>query len=278
MINYHKTRHQVHKILHPELGNTYWDRAFNVFIILLIVLNVMAVMLETVPHIYEPNKLLFHRFDVFSVWIFTIEYILRVWSCVHEKKYSHPVYGRLRYIFSAGAMIDLLAISPFYLHVFIGLDLRMIRILRLFRFLRLFRLTAYMKATKLIINVFRSNFNILLLSLVLTLFLIIISSSLVYFAEHLAQPDVFTSIPQTIWWSIITLTTVGYGDMVPITIAGKVFTSIILIAGVALLALPAGIITAGFLEETRKQNRGKHVCPHCHMPLDNAGDNEHLHL
>jgi voltage-gated potassium channel len=131
-----------------------------------------------------------------------------------------------------------------------------------------------MKATKLMVNVFRSTFNNLLLSLVLTLFLIVISSSLVFFAEHLAQPEVFTSIPQTIWWSIITLTTVGYGDMIPITIAGRIFTSVILIAGVALLALPAGIITAGFLEETRKQSRNKRTCPHCHMPLDTRAESE----
>src|SRR5215203_4616922 len=176
MMNYHKTKYKVHILLHPELGNTYWDRAFNIFIIVLILLNVIAVMLETVPAIYEPYQHLFHYFDVFSVSIFTIEYFLRVWSCVHDEKYSHPFYGRLRYISSPGAIIDLLAIFPFYLHAFIGLDLRMIRILRLFRFLRLFRLTAYMKATKLIVNVFRSNFNSLLLSLVLTLFLIIISS------------------------------------------------------------------------------------------------------
>jgi voltage-gated potassium channel len=273
-MNYHKTKHKVHILLHPELGNTYWDRAFNIFIIVLILLNVIAVMLETVPSIYEHYKDLFHYFDIFSVGIFTIEYLLRVWSCVHEKKYSHPFYGRLRYISSSGAIIDLLAIFPFYLHAFIGLDLRMIRILRLFRFLRLFQLTAYMKATKLIINVFRSAFNSLLLSLVLTVFLIIISSSLVFFAEHLAQPQVFTSIPQTIWWSIITLTTVGYGDMIPVTIAGKIFTSIILIAGVALFALPAGIITAGFLEETRKQRSNGHTCPHCHMPIETHTENK----
>jgi voltage-gated potassium channel len=120
----------------------------------------------------------------------------------------------------------------------------------------------------MIVNVFRSTFNQLLLSLVLTLFLIIISSSLVYFAEHSAQPTVFSSIPETIWWSVVTLTTVGYGNMVPITVIGKIFTSIILIVGVALFALPAGIITAGFLEEIRKERQHKTTCPHCHMPID----------
>ena len=267
---YHKTKHRVHTLLHPELGNTHWDRALNAFIILLILLNVVAVMLETIPSIYEPNKAFFYYFDIISVAIFSIEYILRVWSCVHDARFRHPVYGRLRYMVTPGAIIDLLAILPFYLHVFVGLDLRILRILRLFRFLRLFRLTSYMKATKLIVNVFRSVYNQLLLSLVLAVTLIIISSSLVYFPEHIAQPDVFTSIPATIWWSVVTLTTVGYGDMIPITIIGKVFTGVILLAGVAMFALPAGIITAGFLEEIRKQKKSGRqlICPHCHKPID----------
>jgi voltage-gated potassium channel len=265
---YHKTKHKVHRLLHPELDNSPWVRALNIFIIVLILLNVVAVMLETVSSIYDSHETFFHYFDIFSVIIFSIEYIFRVWSSNHDRRYSHPLWGRLRYISSPGAIIDLLAILPFYVHVFIGLDLRVIRILRLFRFLRLFRLTAYMKTTKLIKNVFRSTYNSLLLSLVLTVFLIIISSSLVYFSEHLAQPDVFSSIPQTVWWSVVTLTTVGYGDMVPITTAGKTFTSVILLAGVALLALPAGIITAGFLEELRKQQRPERTCPHCHKPID----------
>jgi voltage-gated potassium channel len=265
---YYKTKYRVYKLLHPELHASKWDRVFNLFIITLILLNVIAVMAETVPIVYAEYRSFFDYFDIFTVMIFTAEYILRVWSCNHDEKYRHPVYGRLRYISSPGAIIDLLAILPFYLHVFIGFDLRVLRILRLFRFLRLFRLTAYMKATRLIINVFKSTFNELMLSLVLALFLIIISSSFVYFAEHPAQPKVFTSIPETIWWSVITLTTVGYGNMIPITIAGKIFTSIILIAGVALFALPAGIITAGFLEESRKQRQRKRTCPHCHMPID----------
>jgi voltage-gated potassium channel len=265
---YHKTQYEVHKLLHPELESSKWDRVFNIFIIVLIVLNVIAVMLETVEPVYAAYKNVFHYFDIITVSIFSVEYVLRVWSCIHDTRYHHPVYGRLRYMFSSGALIDLLAILPFYLHLIIGLDLRVLQILRLFRFFRLFRLTAYMKATKLITNVFKSTFNQLMLSFVLTLFLIIISSSLVYFAEHTAQPQVFSSIPETVWWSVITLTTVGYGNMVPITVAGKICTSVILIAGVALFALPAGIITAGFLEEIRKQKHHTHTCPHCHMPID----------
>ena len=275
---YHKTKHKVHIILHPELGDSNVDRAFNAFIIVLILLNVMAVMMETVHPLYVQYKHWFHIFDVFSVSIFSAEYILRVWSCTHEKKYSHPVYGRLKYMMSASAIIDLLAILPFYIHALIGFDLRVLRILRLFRFLRLFRLTAYMKATKLVASVFKSTANQLVLSFLLTITLVIISSSIIYFAEHLAQPQVFSSIPNTIWWSVVTLTTVGYGDMIPVTIMGKIFTSIILFAGVALFALPAGIITAGFLEHARKSKTHTNhiICPNCKTVID-PQEAEHIH-
>lgn len=268
---YHATKGKIHTLLHPELGHTRADKFINAFIIVLIILNVVAVMLETVPSIYEPNKNFFDIFDAISVAIFTIEYVLRVWSSNHDPQFRQSIKGRLRYMLTPGALIDLLAILPFYLHVFLGFDLRVLRVLRLLRFLRLFRLTSYMKATQLVVNVFRTTRNELLLAFVLALFLIVISSSLVYFSEHLVQPDKFSSIPATVWWSIITLTTVGYGDMIPITTAGKVFTSVILIAGVALFALPAGILTAGFLEEIRKSKRRKTLtCPHCGKPIEDG--------
>lgn len=273
---YHSAKRKVHSLLHPEIGNTKWDKFINVFIIVLILLNVVAVMLETVPSIHEPYEEFFHYFDTISVAIFTVEYVLRVWSSNYEPQFRHSITGRLRYMLTPGALIDLLAILPFYLDVLFVIDLRELRILRLARFLRLFRLTAYMKATRMVVNVFKATKNELLLALVLAIFLIIISSCLVYFAEHTANPDVFTSIPHTIWWSVVTLTTVGYGDMIPITPLGKIFTAVILLAGVALFALPAGIITAGFLEEIRK-NKGHKVlkCPHCGEPIEEGVHVEH---
>jgi voltage-gated potassium channel len=268
---YHTTKRRVHILLHPELGDTKWDKIINGFIIILIILNVSAVILETVPSIHEAYKEFFRIFDLVSVIIFTIEYILRVWSSNHDSRYKHSVYGRFKYMVSTDAIIDVLAILPFYLHVMIGFDLRVLRILRLLRFLRLFRLTAYMKSAQMVRNVFKSRASELKLSLVLLLFLIIIASCLLYFAEHIAQPKVFSSIPATFWWAVVTVTSVGYGDMVPVTLIGKTLTGIIALFGLALLALPAGIITAGFLEEFNKTKNKKHaVCPHCGGPLDHA--------
>ena len=266
---YHATKKKVHILLHPELGNTKWDKILNAFIIILIMLNITAVMLETVPDIYEPYKEFFDNFDLVSLIIFTIEYVLRVWSSNHDPRYSHSLHGRLRYMMSTDALIDLLAILPFYVHVFVGFDLRVFRIFRLLRFLRLFRLTAYMKSARMVKNIFKTRANELMLSLVLILFFIIIASCLLYFAEHLAQPKVFSSIPATIWWAVVTATSVGYGDMVPVTTLGKTLSGILSLSGLAVFALPAGIITAGFLEEMRKIKPPKiHVCPHCGKSLD----------
>ena len=268
---YHATKRKVHSLLHPEIGNTKWDKIINAVIIVLIILNVIAVILETVPSIHNSYINFFLIFDSVSVIIFTVEYVFRVWSSNHDPRYKHSLHGRIRYMLTPGALIDLLAILPFYLHVIIGLDLRVLRILRLFRFLRLFRLTAYMKSAKIVRNVFTSKASDLKLSFLLIIFLIIISSSLVYFAEHLAQPAVFTSIPETFWWAVVTVTTVGYGDMIPVTIIGKILTGIIALCGIALFALPAGIITAGFLEETKNLKFKKNTyCPHCGELLDHG--------
>ena len=274
---YHKLKKDVHILLHPELGDSKWDKFLNAFILTLIVLNVIAVILETVHPLYENYKTAFDTFDLISVIIFTIEYVLRVWSCNVEKKYSGSIKGRLKYMLTGGALIDLLAFFPWYLHRIIGFDLRILRILRLLRFLRLFRLTAYTRSAQMIYNVFSSRIRELLLSLLLAIFLIIISSCIVYFAEHNEEGTQFTSIPATLWWAVVTLTTTGYGDMYPVTAIGRLLTGVIMLTGVAFFALPAGIITAGFLDEMRIIRKGKNYkCPHCGGDITNHVHKHHL--
>lgn len=276
---FNDTKKKVHGLLHPEIvGDKHWDKIINVFIIVLIILNVIAVIIETVPAVQNDTDVqeFLKYFEIVSIIIFTVEYFLRVWSSNHEPKYRGSFVGRLKYMISPGAIIDLLAILPFYLHRIIGFDLRVLRMLRLLRFFRLFRLTAYMKSARMITNIFKSRINELVLSLILVLFLIIISSSVLYFAEHLHPENryKFTSIPATIWWAVVTLTTTGYGDMYPMTHLGKIMAGIIMLTGVAFFALPAGIITAGFLEEFRKTRKKKnHTCPHCGKEIDE--DDQH---
>jgi voltage-gated potassium channel len=277
---YHKLKKDVHILLHPELGNSRWDKFINAFIITLIALNVIAVMLETVVEIHTKYKTLFDYFDLFSVLIFTIEYVLRVWSCTVDAKYKGSVKGRLKYMMTPGAIIDLLAFLPFYIHQLINIDLRMLRILRLMRFFRLFRLTAYTRSAQMIFNVFRNRIRELMLSFLLTIFLIIIASCIVYFAEHkypTEETSKFTSIPETLWWAVVTLTTTGYGDMYPLTALGKALAGVIMLTGVAFFALPAGIITAGFLEEMQIIKKGKsYTCPHCGGDITNHVHKHHL--
>lgn len=276
---YKVTKKKVHALLHPEIvGDKHWDKIINLFIVALIILNVIAVMLETVKSIHDRYEKFFFYFDTISVIIFTVEYVLRVWSSNHEEKYQGAVKGRLKYMVSGAAIIDLMAILPSYIHVIVGLDLRVLRMLRLLRFFRLFRLTAYTKPAHMIKSVFRKRANELGLSFILAVFLIIIASCIIYFAEHQypsEQESKFTSIPETIWWAVVSLTTTGYGDMVPLTNAGKIMASIIMLTGVAFFALPAGIITAGFIEEFRLNRIKKtHRCPNCGELLD-MDDHDH---
>jgi voltage-gated potassium channel len=268
---YAKIKRKVYELLDPNVGGTNWDKFINVFIVTLIVLNVIAVLTETVSSIYEPNKKVFFVFEVFSVMAFTLEYFLRIWSCTCIEKYQHPFYGRLKYVFSGFAVIDLLAILPFYLPLIIFIDLRFIRILWLLRFLRFFKLSRYFNASRIITKVFIAKKDQLIISLIISVFLIIIASGLMYFTEHHIQPDKFSSIPETMWWNVATLTTIGYGDVFPVTVLGRTLTSIISILGIGMFALPAGILASGFSDEFRKIRKEKQTCPYCGKEIEDSG-------
>jgi voltage-gated potassium channel len=236
--------------------------AFDIFILALILLNVIAVALSTVKSIETRFETELRWFEVFSVAVFTIEYLARVWACVAHSGYSRPVAGRLRFMLRPIAIIDLLAILPFYLTFFTA-DLRFIRALRLFRIFRVAKLGRYSTSVRLFGSVFRNKKEELVVTMVLMLLLIMMSASFMYFAENEAQPDKFSDIPSTVWWAVMTLTTVGYGDIFPITPLGKVLTMVIAILGIGMFALPVGIFGAGFVEEIQKLKAGKTICPHC---------------
>jgi voltage-gated potassium channel len=264
---YSTLKKRVFILIDPSEGGSFWDKFIDSFIISLILLNVLAVILETVDSLYVTYGELFRLFEIFSVGVFSIEFALRVWTCTYIDKFKHPITGRLRYIFSFGSLIDLLAILPFYLPLSTIYDFRFIRIFRLIRFLRLFKLGRYLNATRIISNVFKSKKEELVLCLLITLTLIVVASSLMYFVEHDAQPDKFSSIPETMWWSVTTLTTVGYGDVFPITGLGRILTACISILGIGMFALPAGILASGFSTEFQKNKKEKNVCPHCGIEL-----------
>ena len=228
---------------------------FDLFIMALIVLNVLAIMAETVEEYNEKYGEFFINFEIFSVVIFSIEYVIRIWTCTAIPKYSHPFWGRIKYMYSLGALVDLAAILPFYLPLVIPMNTMILRMLRLFRLLRIFKLGRYFVAFQLVTDAVVKRKEELSIVLSLLAVMLILSSSMMYYIEHEAQPDVFTSIPATLWWGVATLTTVGYGDVYPITPLGKLLGGFIAILGIGVFALPAGIIAGSFESELSKRKK-----------------------
>lgn len=253
-----KTKQKVLKTLNRGEESDTLSRGFDTFIMGLILLNVAAVIIETVESIHVRFGDYFDYFEGFSVIVFSIEYVLRLWACTAIEKYKHPVWGRLRYMITVEAIIDLIAIVPFYLPILLNnADGRMIRILRLLRLFRLFKLGRYSMAFGLVTDVIKKRKEELIVTLTLLLILLIFASTLMYYIENAPDRDGFQSIPETMWWGVATLTTVGYGDVYPITPLGKLLGAVIAILGVGLFALPAGIIAAGFESELSGRKKKK---------------------
>lgn len=253
----------------------YW---ITVALVILIGLNVAAVVLETVVTIHEKYLKLFDAFEYFSLSVFGVEYFLRVWSAPEDPsgKFRHPLWGRLRYLISPMAVIDFAAIFPSVLLVIAvgGIDLRFLRALRFFRLFRVLKLGRYSKAVHTLGEVFEDQKAELGVALGAIGILLIITSSVMYLAEHDAQPDKFGSIPESMWWSIVTLCTIGYGDVVPITPMGKVIGGLTSVIGIGIVALPTAILGAGFMDVMRKKREAtRHAphpetCPHCGKAID----------
>ncbi len=223
---------------------------FDALLAILIIANVTAVVLESVEPIHRHLAVPFDLFEHAATLIFAVEYVLRVWSCVDFPggNHSHPVWGRLRYMRSFFALVDLMSVLPAILGVLGAADLRVLRLLRLLRMLKLVR---HSTTFSLLWSVLREEMNSIAALLFILLLTVTISGALMYLIESDEQPAVFTSIPVAMWWAIETLTTVGYGDMVPMTAAGRVLGSLVSIIGIGTLALFSGLITIGFLDQLK---------------------------
>ncbi len=254
------------EILEVARGGDRASRAFDFFILILIVLNVTAVVLVSVESLATRYAGLFDLFELFSVIVFSTEYAARIWSCTADPRYGRPLAGRLRFARTPMALIDLAAVLPFYIGL-IGIDLRFIRSLRLFRLVRVAKVGRYMRALGLFSRVLAAKREELVLTLGMMLLLLVVASCFMYYVENPVQPENFPDIPHTMWWAVATFTTVGYGDVYPVTGLGKVLAGIVAILGVGLFALPTGILGAGFVEEMQKR-RGGRRCPHCGKDLD----------
>lgn len=263
---YLKVKKRTWEIIQMAEDGDLASKVFDIFIMTLIVLNVIAVIIETEASVKAEIGRTLYWFDVVSVIIFSVEYILRIWSCTSDERYERPIIGRLRFAVSPLAIVDLLAILPFYIPFAIHLDLRFLRALRLFRLFRVFKMGRYSESMKILGAVLSEKKSMLLITVFVVFILLIISSSLLYFIENPHQPEAFSSIPASMWWGVETLTTVGYGDVVPLTGWGKLVGSMIALFGVGLFALPAGILAQGFTEEISKREKG-YCCPHCGKDL-----------
>jgi voltage-gated potassium channel len=226
---------------------TYFDK----FIYLLIIANVLAMILEShvsIRNVYGPS---FHLFEAISIYIFSFEYLYRIRLAYQDKRMK----GVYRYVFSTFGLIDLISILPFYLNQFVSIDGRFLRILRLFRLTRIFKLGRKSGSLKLFIKALKGVKNELKFTLFLSVLAILFSASAIYYLENDAQPEKFSSITESIWWATVSLATVGYGDVYPITAGGKIFASIISLIGIGIVAIPTGIISASFVEEIHSQRR-----------------------
>lgn len=268
---YQKIRHGVYDLIRDDDENNLAANIFDGVIITLIVLNVIAVIADTFP-LQERTRLWLSRLETVSVIIFTVEYLLRLWTSDLMRPELRPGAARLRYAVSFMALIDLLAILPFYLPFLISIDLRILRMLRIVRLLRVFKVNRYTHAISTIGAVFRRKRGQLLSSVFVCLLLMIVASVLMYDVEHQAQPDEFANALSALWWAVSTLTTVGYGDICPVTVLGKLLSAVIALLGIGLVAVPTGIISSGFMEQIRAEEAGesdeKHYCPYCGHKLD----------
>ena len=268
-------KEKIYKILEPAFDGDQSSKAFDIFLILVIFLNVLAVILESVESIGVAYSGFFKMFSLFSVGFFSIEYLMRLWTCTENKKFEKPVTGRFRYALTPLALIDFLVLVPFYLPLFFQVDLRILRVLRLLRLFTLFKLTRYSSSLKLISTVVREKKEELVVTFAVTMILLVFASGIIFFLENEKQPGAFSSIPAAMWWGVATMTTVGYGDIYPITAIGKFFGGFVAILGLGTFSLPAGIIAYGFIEEIQKKRYRPSSCPHCgkevSIPIERSG-------
>ena len=271
MPNPSKAKSWIFRIIQPSDGYLP-SRIFDLVIMALIAISVLSVFAAT----FSPPKGVVSALmviEIISCVVFSIEYVLRVWTA----DLLHPDLprwrARLRYVCSGMALVDLVAILPFWLPVFFPGHLLGLRAVRLIRLLRIFKLNRYMEAMAVIGDVFRKKSRELVASGIFVLVIMLLSSLLMYHAEHGAQPNVFRNAFSGLWWAVATLTTVGYGDIYPVTTVGRLLGAVIALSGIAALAVPTGIITAGLTERLDREVKVDHELAR-QRKVDEAHDDE----
>jgi voltage-gated potassium channel Kch len=252
VLNANRTfRQKIHALVFPSKFGGELQKIFDVFIGIWVLLSVMAVILESVQSIHYILNLQFVILDGVAVGIFSLEYFMRLYACVEEPGHKNPIMGRFTQAKSPATFIDFIAILPFFLEVFLHhlLDLRFLRV---FRLSRLLKLTRNSDATDVLFRVIAREWPIMSASAFIMGLLLVLTASLGYLLEHDAQPDKFENIPQSIYWAVITLASVGYGDISPVTPLGRAMTSILALLGIGIFAIPAALLASAFSDELIK--------------------------
>ena len=259
---------KMYELIRDDDENSMAANLFDGAIIALIFISTVQVVLDTFA--LPPAAVRISRWvEVFSVAVFTVEYLLRVWTAPLADPARTPLRARLRYLVRPMAVIDLLAILPFYLPFVFPIDLRVLRALRMVRLFRLLKINRYTTALSSIGKVLRRKANQLVSSVFVVLLLMLVSAVLMYHIENAAQPDKFANALDALWWAVATFTTVGYGDLYPITAAGRLLSAVIALLGIGLVAVPTGIISSGFIEQMNEDAPAPKAayCPHCGRKL-----------
>lgn len=243
-------RRRLNELFDDSLPRGPAVRLFNAGLAALIIVNVASVILESVEGLRDGFDRVFWWIEQIATIVFAVEYVLRVWASVELRggQYRDPIWGRLRYMRSFFALVDLVAVLPALLGILGAGDLRSLRLLRL---LRMLKLTRHSTVFSLLWSVFHEEARAIVAILFIIALTLIMSGSLMYMIENEAQPQIFSSIPAAMWWAIETLTTVGYGDVVPVTVPGKILGGLVSVIGVGTLALFSGLITVSFMDQLR---------------------------
>lgn len=264
-------KERVYRVLEPGDYQNKASEYFNIFITLVIIVSIAVMVLSSVHPLWVKYSLLFRVVFFFTTLVFSIEYPLRLWSCTADSRYASPLNGRLKWALTPFALIDLIVVFPFYLDIFMGINITALVVLRVFR---VFKLIRYSDSINMIIRVVKMQKDMLITAYLVLFIALISASTLMFQIENSGQPETFSSIPATMWWGVVTLTTVGYGDMVPLTTPGKILGGCITLLGIGIFAMPAGILASGFTQQLQKrvstmrhghlEHHGEvFLCPHC---------------
>jgi len=228
----------------------------------LVLINIAGLIVETLPNLTPGVVHALAAIERTSLWIFACEAALRIWSCTASPRYAHPVMGRLAFVATPLMVIDLLALAPFALALS-SLDLRVLRISRILRWSRAFKLARQTTALRVVGRALYTSRIALATALAGMVGLVLVAATLMYYAEHDAQPEQFSSIPAAAWWAVTTLTTVGYGDVYPVTAPGKLVATLVAMLGIASFAIPTAIISSAITAELRRDASPGAACPAC---------------